>query len=135
MGDHLEQAADRAEKLARAVTDDGYEPNSDLIGRIAQHLMYLAGLIRGGAAHAEEDQDEIDSLRYRLEAAEREYAELRTAAIKACGRLPTPGHEPLVAAVNALRGDLRRELWAVLDRMPASDDDLIATVRKLKERQ
>lgn len=27
---------------------------------------------------------------------------------------------------------LRRELWAVLDRMPASDDDLIAAVRKLR---
>jgi hypothetical protein len=37
---------------------------------------------------------------------------------------------------RAISGDrLRRELWAVLDRMPASDDDLIASVRNLKESQ
>jgi hypothetical protein len=33
--------------------------------------------------------------------------------------------------VSAKSSTLRRELWAVLDRMPASDDVLIATVRAL----
>jgi hypothetical protein len=38
-------------------------------------------------------------------------------------------------SVSAKSATLRRELWAVLDRMPASDDDLIASIRKLKEGQ
>lgn len=43
-------------------------------------------------------------------------------AVEATGKFPVPADDRL-----------RRELWHVLDRMPASDDNLIATVKKLKE--
>jgi hypothetical protein len=165
--DHLEQAADRAEKLACAITDDGYEPNSDLIGRIAQHLMYLAGLIRGGAVQAPKtdhwgrrvvpnslaeqaipsfkisavgDSEATFRNRWHEAATERDVL-VRAArdhlngqcgrnsqrlrdtlqAVEAGGKFPVPADDRV-----------RRELWHVLDRMPASDDDLIATVATLQ---
>lgn len=145
-GDHDRTETDAAarrqyEELARAVCE---------ATGIVWPGRSLTGMKAALAALAEE-RDNLDNDVQQIRKRWHEAATQRDALVRAAREqlLDTPFGEvgplaPLRRVVEQVESgtvpddgspqvkQLRRELWAVLDRMPASDDDLIAAVRALK---
>lgn len=148
MTDHLEQAAARAIELAGFLVDD---PSIGDRFIAAAHLTYLAGLLRGGAVRPVATETTADHLANECEKYAKRWhqaVDQRDALVRAAREVldhPELQYSELDALrivverveaedlpVSAKSATLRRELWHVLDRMPSSDDDLVATVKKLK---
>jgi hypothetical protein len=148
------EAARNFRASATAVAE-GVDPHSNTWAAGVRHgYLHAANALDKVAATADQHkafiQGQLKDRRDRLAAAEKRWHEAtaqRDALVRAAREVFGKGlsgnaedalrevveqsESGVVPYANADR--LRRELWRVLDRMPASDDDLIATVQKLKE--